>query len=133
MAVVYQSEAGRFASTVLCAEPEAGYLVFVGFVELGELLTEFVFGYIGAVGVEDVTRGWERSEGSPCVIFQEGRGLVSIAGLWGTHTTICFRPRRAFRMNLRVRSVTGCSLSAMLAGCIVLLAKTLGILEMCSD
>lgn len=28
-------------------------------------------------------------------------------------------------MNLRVRSVTGCSLSAILAGCIVLLAKTL--------
>ena len=52
---------------------------------------------------------------------------MSIVGLWGTHTTICFRPRRALRMNLRVRSVTGCSLSAMLAGCIVLLAKTLAI------
>lgn len=32
-------------------------------------------------------------------------------------------------MNLRVRSVTGCSLSAMFAGCIVLLAKTLGIVD----
>ena len=57
MAVVYQSEPGGFASTVLCAEPEAGDLVFVGFVELGELLAEFVFGDVGAVGVEDVTVG----------------------------------------------------------------------------
>ena len=57
MAVVYQSEAGRFASAVLCAEPEAGYLVLVGFVELGELLAEFVFGDVGAVGVEDVAVG----------------------------------------------------------------------------
>lgn len=32
-----------------------------------------------------------------------------------THTTICFLPRRALRMNLRVRSVTGCSRSAMLS------------------
>ena len=55
MAVVYQSEPGRFASAILCAEPEAGYLVLVGFVELGELLAEFVFGDVGAVGVEDVT------------------------------------------------------------------------------
>ena len=56
VALVYQSEAGRFPSTILRAEPEAGYLVFVGFVELGELLAEFVFGDVGAVGVEDVTR-----------------------------------------------------------------------------
>ena len=57
MAVVYQSKPGRFASTVLRAKPEAGDLVFVGFVELGELLAEFVFGDVGAVGVEDVTVG----------------------------------------------------------------------------
>ena len=50
-------------------------------------------------------------------------------GLWGTHTTICFRPRRALRMNLRVRSVTGCSLSAMFDGYFVLSAKTLGIVD----
>ena len=55
MAVVYQSEPGRFPSTVLCAETKAGHLVFVGFVELGELLSEFVLGDVGAVGVEDVT------------------------------------------------------------------------------
>ena len=29
------------------------------------------------------------------------------------YTTICLRPRRGLRMNLRVRSVTGCSRSAM--------------------
>lgn len=31
-----------------------------------------------------------------------------------TYTTICFRPRSGFRTNLRVRSVTGCSRSAMM-------------------
>lgn len=55
MAVVYQSEPSRFASAVLCAETEAGYLVFVGLVEFGELLTELVLGDVGAVGVENVT------------------------------------------------------------------------------
>lgn len=54
MAVVYQSEPSRFASTVLGAETEAGHLVFVGFVELGEFLAEFVFGDVGAIGMEDV-------------------------------------------------------------------------------
>lgn len=33
----------------------------------------------------------------------------------GTHTTICLRPSRGLRMNLRVRRVTGESLSAMFA------------------
>ena len=55
MAVVYQCEPSRFASTVLCAETEAGHLIFVGFVELGKLLAEFVFGDVGTIGVEDVT------------------------------------------------------------------------------
>lgn len=32
-----------------------------------------------------------------------------------THTTICLRPSRGLRMNLRVRSVTGESESAILA------------------
>ena len=32
-----------------------------------------------------------------------------------THTTICLRPNRGLRMNLRVRRVTGLSLSAMVA------------------
>lgn len=56
MRIVYQREASRLAAPVLSAETEAGNLVFVGFVELGELLAEFVFGDVGAVGVEDVTR-----------------------------------------------------------------------------
>lgn len=57
MAVIYQSESGRLASAILCAETEAGYLVFVGFVELRELLAEFVLGDVGAVGMEDITVG----------------------------------------------------------------------------
>ena len=52
--VVDQGEPGRLASTVLCAETKAGHLILVGFVELGEFLAEFVFGDVGAVGVEDV-------------------------------------------------------------------------------
>lgn len=32
-----------------------------------------------------------------------------------THTTICLRPSRGLRMNLRVRRVTGESLSAMVS------------------
>ena len=53
--VVYQREPGALATTILCPEAEDGDLVFVGFVELGELVAEFVFGDVGAVGVEDVT------------------------------------------------------------------------------
>lgn len=34
-----------------------------------------------------------------------------------THTTICLRPSRGLRMNLRVRRVTGESLSAIFADC----------------
>ena len=129
MAVVYQSEPSRFASTVLGAETEAGHLVFVGFVELGEFLAEFVFGDVGAIGMEDVTvverdqnTAHDRLEGD-----QSKRGYRCKVG--STHTTICFRPRRELRMNLRVRSVTGCSLSAMFASCMVPLAKTLGIVD----
>ena len=54
MAVVDQGEPGRFSSSVLCPETEAGNLVFVGFVELGKLLAEFVFGDVGSVGMEDI-------------------------------------------------------------------------------
>lgn len=38
-----------------------------------------------------------------------GKGRIKI-----THTTICLRPRRGLRMNLRVRRVTGVSASAIL-------------------
>ena len=54
MIVVDQGETGRLSSSVLCPETEAGHLVFVGFIELGEFLAEFVFGDVGSVGVEDI-------------------------------------------------------------------------------
>lgn len=41
--------------------------------------------------------------------------IDSTGGKLGTHTTICLRPSRGLRMNLRVRSVTGESESAILA------------------
>ena len=55
MAVVNQCEARALPTTILCPEPETRDLVFVGFVQLCELLAQLVFGYVGAVGVEDVT------------------------------------------------------------------------------
>ena len=53
--VVDERESGALATTILCSEPEAGDLVFVGFVEFGEFLAEFVFRDVGTVRVEDVT------------------------------------------------------------------------------
>ena len=55
MAIIDERETGALAASVLGSEAEAGDLVFVGFVELGKLLTEFVFGDVGAVGVEDIS------------------------------------------------------------------------------
>lgn len=52
--VVHQRETGALAATVLRAEAEDGHLVFVGLVQVGDLVAEFVFGDVGAVGVEDV-------------------------------------------------------------------------------
>ena len=46
-----------------------------------------------------------------------------------TYTTICFRPRSELRMNLRVRSVTGCSRSAMFASCVIQLVEVLDITD----
>ena len=54
MAIVDQGEPCRLAAAILCAEAEAGDLVLVGFVELGEALAQFVFADVGAVGVEDI-------------------------------------------------------------------------------
>ncbi len=50
-------------------------------------------------------RAWDRS------------GAGRSRKLGETHTTICLRPSRGLRMNLRVRSVTGESESAILAVC----------------
>lgn len=55
MAIIDERETGALATSVLGSEAEAGDLVFVGFVELGELLTEFVFGDVGAVGMKDIS------------------------------------------------------------------------------
>lgn len=55
VAVVDQGEAGALAATVLGAETEAGDLVLLGLVELGELGTELILGDVRAVGVQDVT------------------------------------------------------------------------------
>lgn len=122
MRIVDQCKACALASTVLGSKTEAGYLVFVGFVEFGELGAEFVFGDVGAVGVEDVAVGANISATHLDARHQRICGhMVRVTG--GTHTTICFRPRRALRMNLRVRSVTGCSRSAMFAGSIIWSAK----------
>lgn len=44
-----------------------------------------------------------------------GHGAGDVEGRAVTHTTICLRPSRGLRMNLRVRRVTGLSLSAMVA------------------
>jgi hypothetical protein len=52
--VVDESKASALATTVLCAEAEDGNLVLVGLVQVGELLTELIFGDVGAVGVQDV-------------------------------------------------------------------------------
>src|ERR1700760_536246 len=53
--VVDEGEAGALAATILRAETEAGDPVLGCFVEFGELLAEFVFAYVRAPGVEDVT------------------------------------------------------------------------------
>lgn len=54
-AVVDEGEAGALAATVLGAETEAGNLLLVGLVELGELGAELILGDVRAVGVQDVT------------------------------------------------------------------------------
>ena len=54
MRIVNERKSGALASTVLRSEAEAGDLVFVGFVEIRELLAELVFGDIGAIRVENI-------------------------------------------------------------------------------
>lgn len=111
MRIVDERESSALPSTVLCPEAKAGDLIFVGFVEFGEFLAELVLGDVGAVGMEYITVG-DGINTRP----SNGNSLpASRRGQDNTHTTICFRPRREFRINLRVRSVTGCSRSAMFA------------------
>lgn len=53
--VVDQGEPGALASTIVCSKSEDADLVFVCFVELSELFSEFVFGAVRSAGVENVS------------------------------------------------------------------------------
>lgn len=55
MTIIDERETGALATSILRSEAEAGDLVFVDLVELGEFGAEFVFGDVGAVGVEDIS------------------------------------------------------------------------------
>jgi hypothetical protein len=61
-------------------------LVFVGFVGFGEFGAEFVFGDIGAVGVEDITSGNMR------VRDGDGRGVWGLRGYYGRYGDRRTRP-----------------------------------------
>lgn len=52
--VVDEGETGALASAVVCSKAKDADLVFVGFVELGEFLSQFIFGAVRAAGVEDI-------------------------------------------------------------------------------
>ena len=54
MTIIDECKPSALTTTILGSKSEAGDLVFVGFVELGELGAEFVFGDISAAGVEDI-------------------------------------------------------------------------------
>lgn len=117
IAIVDEREARTLATAILGAEPEDGNGVFVRFVEFGELGAEFVFGDVRARRVEDVAVVGKGRVSLQLHGLERGKRAI-VEGCKGelkTYTTICFLPRRGFRMNLRVRSVTGCSRSAMAA------------------
>ena len=59
--IVDEREAGTLATAELRPEAEDGDLVLAGLVEFGELGAEFVFGDVGAVGVEDIAVGFVRN------------------------------------------------------------------------
>lgn len=54
--VVDEGEASALATTVMCSESKDADLILIGFVELRELFSEFIFGAIRAVGVEDISK-----------------------------------------------------------------------------
>lgn len=58
--VVDEGETGALTAAVVCSESKDADLVFVGFVELGEFLSQFIFGAVGAAGVEDIPTQRER-------------------------------------------------------------------------
>ena len=118
LGVVDEGEASTLSTTVLCPETENHDLVLLCFVEFGKFGSELVFRDIRTVGVKDITRRIlsgslprENIKTPPSdTIF-----LINMDVLGRTYTTICFLDRSALRKNLRVRSVTGCSRSAMIS------------------
>ena len=53
--IVDESETSCLSTTELSSQTENIDLILAGFVEFGKLGSEFVFGDVGAVGVEDIT------------------------------------------------------------------------------
>jgi hypothetical protein len=122
-AVVHQGEASALAATILRPEAEHGHLVLGGLVKLAEFLAELVLGDVGAVGVQHVavegmlsSAGWANIQSptwrnAAAELSHEGfcdcaDGAATCRRVERTYTTICLRPRRGLRMNLRVRRVT---------------------------
>jgi hypothetical protein len=123
--VVDESETSCLSTAELSSQTENIDLVLVGLVEFGKLSSELVLGDVGTVGVEDITASALEYHSKLChcipLIIPSSRCFLRCseqgADFGGpTYTTICLRPRRGLRMNLRVRRVTGCSRSAMFAG-----------------
>lgn len=111
--IVDKGETSCLSTTELCLETEDVDLVLGGLVEFCELATEFILGDVGSVWVEDITisRLLEAYSSIPPGFLQPPSSLpsqspISADSMSVTYMTICFRPRRGFRMNLRVRRVT---------------------------
>lgn len=123
--VVHKGETSGLATTVLCLEAENVNLVLCGLVHLGEFATELLLGDVGAVGVEDITAQALASIliltpqhfrlHHPAHVPENSSTRVFETLIGHTYMTICLRPRRGLRMNLRVRSVTAWDSDDMLA------------------
>lgn len=109
MRVVNQREPCALSSTVLGSEAEDRHLVFVHFVGFCQFCTEIFFRHICTVGMKHVAFSLIISMLATNVVSYRDGCIVM-----NTHTTICFRPSRAFRRNFRVRSVTCDCVSAMI-------------------
>jgi hypothetical protein len=110
--IVDESETGCLSTTILCLQTEYVDLVFARLVEFGELGSEFVLCNVGTVGVENITVN-SILDLLSFLKLMIPPSLRCLRIVDRTYTTICLRPRRGLRINLRVRRVTGWS--AMLA------------------
>lgn len=131
--IVDKGETGSLSTTELSSETEDVDLVLASLVEFGEFASELILGDVGTVWVEDVTILKNPSSAfqflnihipnytpmafkMTCSHYNDCSKLMADSmEMMLTYTTICFRPRRGLRMNLRVRSVTGALLSAIFA------------------